>query len=288
MEWIGSAIAVPLLAGDDLMGILAVFKHEENAFIDQNQIMMLEDFASRAAIALKYIELIESNYNFIAYESHSLKNRIQPIESYIKTLMNPDTKIDNMEIYNDIHNEIKRLTNVVNDIIYAATLPKTNRLPIKRDKDIDLRAFFEEVKSALYHFADDRNMKIIIKIIGDVGSVSFDRVKVFDAVVNLVDNAIRYSKGTKIILCGYKSGDYLTISVSDDGVGISKSERKKVFDMFYRVDSSTKKEDGSGIGLGIAKAIAEAHAGKAWLKSKVDNGTKVYMTFNLKPEKDGQ
>lgn len=92
-----------------------MLKHEENVFTNEDQTALLEDSASQATIAFNYSELLEANYNLIAFGAHSLRNRIQAIRSYIGLLKNPKVNIGYKEVCDVIDSEMKRLSNAVNN-----------------------------------------------------------------------------------------------------------------------------------------------------------------------------
>ncbi|MCK4274834.1 MAG: ATP-binding protein, partial [Dehalococcoidales bacterium] len=107
-----------------------------------------------------------------------------------------------------------------------------------------------------------------------------DRVRVGQVLVNLCENAAKYSKkGRQVIIQAELCGDSVVISVRDDGEGISPQSLDKVFDRFYRVGSSESSEAGIGLGLSICRGIVEAHYGEIWAESEVGKGSK--FSFSL-------
>jgi signal transduction histidine kinase len=147
---------------------------------------------------------------------------------------------------------------------------------------VDVQKLIEETVRAFKLVAEDSGYQIKAEIEEGIGSPSFDKNKVFDAIVSLVDNAIKYSEGTEIVISASLDKNFLTFSVSDNGKGIETEEQKKVFDKFYRTEAVKDRVDGSGIGLAVVKSVAEAHGGRAWLESiLIRKGTKVYMTLSI-------
>jgi signal transduction histidine kinase len=281
LEWTGSGVAVPLMIGGRLIGILTVMKHIRNGFQNKERIILLEDFANRAAIALQYTELFEANANFIDFEAHALKNRIQPIKSCVELLLDSNINTDDYkELCEILDSELVRLSNTVNNILYTAQ-DREDGLIIKREP-VDVQKLIEETVRAFKLVAEDSGYQIKAEIEEGIGSPSFDKNKVFDAIVSLVDNAIKYSEGTEIVISASLDKNFLTFSVSDNGKGIETEEQKKVFDKFYRTEAVKDRVDGSGIGLAVVKSVAEAHGGRAWLESiLIRKGTKVYMTLSI-------
>ena len=105
--------------------------------------------------------------------------------------------------------------------------------------------------------------------------VQGDKVRLGRVLLNLVDNAIKYTpKGGRVILSLAKKGDDAHISIKDTGIGISKEDQEKIFERFYRVDKSRSREvGGTGLGLAICKRIVEAHGGRISVESEIGKGS---------------
>ena len=100
---------------------------------------------------------------------------------------------------------------------------------------------------------------------------------------NLVSNAIKYSpEGGEIRVGGWSDAAIATIYVADQGIGIPAEEQGKLFQRFYRVDSSLRRStQGAGLGLFLCKSIIEAHGGRVWLRSEPGKGTTVFFALPL-------
>lgn len=100
---------------------------------------------------------------------------------------------------------------------------------------------------------------------------------------NLIDNSIKYSNNdSKIELIGYIKGEYLSITIKDEGIGIPKEELENIFRRFYRVDKSrNRKIEGNGLGLAIVKNMVYSINGKINIESEVGLGTKIVLEFPL-------
>jgi len=120
----------------------------------------------------------------------------------------------------------------------------------------------------------------------DIPKVIIDREAVSEAIVNLLDNAVKYSTETKFIkmIIGSEN-DFVFIEVQDKGIGISEEDQKKVFDKFYRVSSGlVHTTKGTGLGLSLVKQIMDAHKGRIELKSKVGEGSSFKLLFPKKSQ----
>jgi signal transduction histidine kinase len=114
-------------------------------------------------------------------------------------------------------------------------------------------------------------------------SVQADRLRLGELLNNLVSNAVKYTpneNGT-ITIGAVKDKDLITVSVKDNGIGMTREQIDRVFDEFYRADKSMSERDSTGLGLSIAKRIVEKHGGKIWVDSPgKGKGTTFY--FSLK------
>lgn len=129
--------------------------------------------------------------------------------------------------------------------------------------------------------AKTANIRIVTRIPPQLPLVQVDQVTMSEVFEALLDNAIKFSQGGKLIEVSIvdTKGPMLQVSVRDEGIGISKDEHDKVFREFYQVDGSmTRKYSGMGLGLSIVQKIVMAHGGRVWLESEAGQGTCIYFT----------
>jgi signal transduction histidine kinase len=129
--------------------------------------------------------------------------------------------------------------------------------------------------------ADVNGVKISLKVDGNLPAVGADAVSVYEVIVNLLDNAVKYSgKSKEIVVRSYLTKDGLIeTSVQDFGVGIPETAMGNLFDKFYRDYHNRDKVGGTGMGLYISKAIVTAHGGNIWVRSKEGRGTTFGFTL---------
>src|SRR5690606_14843980 len=117
----------------------------------------------------------------------------------------------------------------------------------------------------------------------DIPKVMIDREAISEAIVNLIDNAVKYSADTKFIkiIIGSEKGFVFT-EISDKGIGVSEEDQKKIFDKFHRVSSGlVHNTKGTGLGLSLVKQSMDADKGKIILKSKVGEGSSFKLMFPI-------
>ena len=170
--------------------------------------------------------------------------------------------------------ECERLSGIVDNLLFVARADAA-REPIER-KLFDGRAAVEKIAAFYRTIAEDRHVAINCNGQGEIygDPVLFER-----ALSNLVDNALRFTRdGGEIEISITIRDAHSEVTVSDNGCGIAAEHLPRVFDRFYRADSS-RSSDGAGLGLALVKSIVDLHGGSARIESEVNRGTTVVLTF---------
>jgi two-component system, OmpR family, heavy metal sensor histidine kinase CusS len=173
--------------------------------------------------------------------------------------------------------ECERLSGIVDNLLFVARVDAACE-SIER-KLFDARAAVEKIATYYRTLAEDRNVAIHCS---GKGEIYADAVLFQRAVSNLVDNALRFTpeNGTIQISIAVKAA-HSEVTVSDNGSGIAPEHLPRVFDRFYRADSS-RSSDGAGLGLALVKSIVDLHGGSARIESEVNRGTTVTLTFPVR------
>ncbi len=169
--------------------------------------------------------------------------------------------------------EVLRMTSIIEGLILLA---KADSGTVKLErKPTRLDSLAGEIKEDAEILAEQKKISVSISKLEEI-TVLGDPVRLRQLMLNLVDNAIKYTpKGGRIILSLERNDGNASFSVEDSGVGIPPGELKKIFDRFYRVDKSRSRlPDGLGLGLSISKWVAEAHGGALHAESKLGSGSK--------------
>lgn len=170
--------------------------------------------------------------------------------------------------------ECERLSGIVDNLLFVARADAA-REPVER-KRFDARAAVEKIAAFYETIAEDRH--VAINCSGQ-GQISADPALFERAVGNLVDNALRFTpeNGSIQIALAERATDF-EVAVSDNGFGIAPEHLPRVFDRFYRAESS-RGSDGAGLGLALVKSIVDLHGGTARIQSETGRGTTVSITF---------
>ena len=229
----------------------------------------------------KELELAQAKADFVSNVSHELRTPLALISMFAETLEMGRVKTEEKkkEYYTIISKESNRLGRIVNTILNFSKMEAGNRKFNFAEEDLNevIIQVYQNYNYHLYNKGFDFDYEPGINL----PKVMIDREAVSEAIVNLLDNAVKYSSETKFIkMVIGNENDSVFIEVQDKGIGIAEEDQQKVFDKFYRVTSglvhSTK---GTGLGLSLVKQIMDAHNGKIVLKSKIGVGSSFKLLF---------
>lgn len=225
-------------------------------------------------------EIEKRKDDFINIASHELKTPLTSMKLYLE-LLQPLIKTQGLKeskLIKGIKYQISRLQKLVNDLLDVSRL-QTGKLAFEK-KEFDLNRFINETVKDLQTANKNKRIQYVnqkpIKIYAD-------KIRIYQVLTNLINNALKYSpENTKIIVKSKKENDLVKVSVQDFGIGISKVQRKKIFDKLYQVKQNSKSSLlGFGMGLYISKEIIRRHHGNIWVESEKGKGSTFYFTLPL-------
>jgi two-component system, OmpR family, phosphate regulon sensor histidine kinase PhoR len=229
---------------------------------------------------LKKIDQVRRD--FVANVSHELRTPLSILRGYIETLIDtPETSPEELSrILRVMERHSKRLDLLVDDLLTLAQLESAN--PNLQLVDIDLASFFREVVRDWEKKLATKQLNLIVDVPADLAVIRADRVRLQEALYNLLDNAVKYSREHgEIRLIARRRDEEIVLSVSDDGIGIAEDELPRIFERFYRVDKARTAENirGTGLGLAIVKHIAQLHGGRVEAESETEKGTTIRVVL---------
>ena len=225
--------------------------------------------------------------DFVANVSHEIKTPLTAIKGFVETLNQGivENPAEAQRFLGIVAKHVDRLDSVIEDLLMLSRIENEGeRGDIKREKT-RLWDIFQNAVQICRPRADDK--RIQTELAGDdTVSAVVDPVLLEQAVVNLLDNAIKYSEPDKTVrISANLSGNEVQISVQDHGIGIEKKHLPRLFERFYRVDKARSRTlGGTGLGLAIVKHIAQAHGGHVTVVSTVGEGST--FTIHLPPDSD--
>jgi signal transduction histidine kinase len=221
------------------------------------------------------VHLSKLKSDFVANVSHELKTPVALIRLFAETLELGRVQGEEKEkqYYRIIDKESQRLTQLINNILDFSRIEAGRKE--YRFAPADLTRIVDEVLEAYRFQIEQQGFTLEVSVAEDLPEVSVDKEAIGLALINLVNNAIKYSREEKHIrLDVRREGDRVLLSVTDRGIGIAKGEQKKIFDKFYRgEDSLVHATKGSGLGLALVRHIMEAHGGEATVDSAPGRGS---------------
>jgi len=211
---------------------------------------------------------------FISIISHELKTPVALIKGYAGTLRREDARWDAATIRDSaavIEEEADHLTELIDNLLDASRLQAGGLKLNLSDVALDQLARHMVEKYSVEAAAHP----ITLSFPPDFPTVPGDTARLESVLSNLINNAMKYSPaGAPIQVAGRVRPNDVIVTVSDQGIGIPLDEQGRIFERFYRVDDAlSRRTQGSGLGLYLAKAVIDAHRGRIWVDSTPDQGS---------------
>jgi two-component system, OmpR family, sensor histidine kinase KdpD len=285
------AIYLPLTTASGPAGVLVVLPADLHGALLPEQRHLLETFAGQVALAIERVksaleaqaaqlkmerELLRNS--LLSAISHDLRTPLAVIVGSSSSLLEGGRRMDDSahrELLQTVFDEAERMSRVVNNILDMTRLESG---AVKLDKQwIPLE---EVVGSVLTRLKDRlRDHPVEVQLPPDLPLVPLDGVLIEQVLVNLLDNAIKYTlQGTPIEIATELTPEAVIMSVADYGPGFAPGDEERVFDKFYRARLEGA-QGGVGLGLSICRAIVEAHGGRIWAKNRESSGAVFRFTL---------
>ncbi len=226
---------------------------------------------------------------FVSNVSHELRTPLTTMRSYLDALA--DGAWQNEEIAPKFlgvtQNETERMIRLVNDLL---KLSRMDSKEYELNKEwVEFNRFFNAVIER-FEFSKSQNVRFTRNLYSSSLFVEIDTDKLTQVLDNIISNALKYSPDGGEVRFGVTvSGDYIKVMISDDGMGIPKSNVNRIFDRFYRADRARSRAlGGTGLGLAIAKEMIVAHSGDIWAQSEEGKGTTIFFKLPFEQQEDGE
>ena len=275
---------------EEIKGIINSIR--TNKIADSNEIRLSESLSGLQEVIKKMFEKTKGDIEylqrlerirteFLANVSHELRTPIFAIQGYIETLLNGAINDNNVNInfLEKANNHTLNLNNLLNDLIDISMIESGEMKMSFRYFNIN--EYLKGIVQDLMPMAEEKNIKLIYHQVNDRLQLFGDKNKLRQALVNLIQNAIKYTETGQVEVFVEDEPKYARIIVKDSGFGIAEEDLSRIFERFYRVDKARSRAvGGTGLGLAIVKHIIEAHGSKIEVSSKVDIGSE--FSFKLK------
>ena len=223
--------------------------------------------------------------DFVANVGHELKTPITTIKSYTETLMKASLNREaQLRFLSIIDWESDRMTHLVTDLLQLSNMDakRTSWEPVSMDAYEVVTAILESLQPMI----KERHHKVYLDIPVDIRPFLADKHGAYQVITNILTNAFKYTTyAGKIEIIGRNFGSRVHIQIKDNGIGISRRDLDRIFERFYRVEKGRSRAmGGSGLGLSIAKDIMENMGGRIRIKSELNVGTEVLLSFPMDQE----
>ena len=221
------------------------------------------------------LELARLKSDFVSTVSHEFKSPLTSIRQLAEMLQSGRVPSEErrQKYYDVLLEQSERLALLTDNILSLAKI-ESGRAALKLEST-DIAALVADVTASIQERVRHEGFTIGLGVDGPLPPVAADRSALGQAVTNLLDNAVKYSGGSrKIEVRASHEGQAVAIAVRDFGIGISQEDRARVFERFYRAgDALTRTVKGSGLGLALVREIVEAHRGKVLVESEPGQGS---------------
>ncbi|HSC51363.1 MAG TPA: HAMP domain-containing sensor histidine kinase [Gaiellaceae bacterium] len=283
-------LATPLLQGARSIGMLSLVRRERDAFSDEeielagllgrlvaSAVQNIRAYGAERKTVEELRRLSALRADFVSLVSHELRTPMAAVIGAARTLqqrwreLSPEHRESFLEL---IAGETNRLADLIGDVL------DTSRIEAGtfsfRFAEVDLGRLVADTVATAQVGQDEVRLRADVR--APLPEIRGDRERLRQVLTNLIDNAIKYSPaGGEVEVCAYPEDGVVRIDVSDSGPGIAKDDQKLIFEKFGRVTGSGATRPGTGLGLFIARSIAEAHGGALDVESVPDQGA----TFTL-------
>lgn len=293
-------VGIPLKIGDRVIGALDVQSDRINAFTP-NDISVLQILADQIAVAVENARSYEISLEameemrkadqlksqFLANMSHELRTPLNSIIGFSRVILKGidgpvnDTQEQDLQA---IYGAGQHLLSLINDILDLSKI-EAGKMELSLVDQVQVDDLVHSILSTATGLVKDKPIEIICEITPKLPAVRADPLKIRQVLLNLISNAAKFTdQGSITIKAEELSADsdsqYVKVSVTDTGQGISIEDQKKLFLPFSQVDASpTRKTGGSGLGLSICRHLIEMHQGQIGVQSDVGKGSTFYFTI---------
>lgn len=234
-------------------------------------------------------KLDEYRKNFIANISHDFRSPLTSIKGYLEAMLDGTIPVEKYDRYlNIVLKESKRLTKLTTGLLELNDFDTYG--PVLKRQSFDIVDVIRETRNTVEGLCEEKHLDFRLKCPAENATVYADKMKIGQVVYNLIDNAIKFSpENGKIIVTVYEKNNKLFVSVKDEGPGIEKDKQNKVWDRFYKTDSSRGKDkQGTGLGLAITREIIKAHGENINLISTEGAGSEFVFSLPQNNKESGQ
>jgi signal transduction histidine kinase/DNA-binding response OmpR family regulator/HAMP domain-containing protein len=296
-EGIRSVLAVPLLREDRAIGALVIRRREAGEF-PLALVRLLQTFAAQSVLAIQNARLFKEvqekseqlaaasqhKSQFLANMSHELRTPLNAIIGVTEMLLEDARDLkrdDDVEALDRVLRAARHLLALINDILDLSKV-EAGKMELYLES-FPIAPLIEDVIKTMQPLAENNGNELAVNCPGDVGTMHADQTRVRQALLNLASNATKFTERGKITIsvrrAAENSGAWITMAVTDTGIGMTPEQVGRLFQEFVQADASTtRKYGGTGLGLAISRRFCQMMGGDITVESEVGRGS----TFTIR------
>jgi len=293
-----SILGVPLKVKDEVIGVMELVNKIGDWGFSQDDIQIASTLAAHAAIAIENARLLaelqrayddlaqldQLKSNFVSIASHELRTPLAVILGYA-SFLREEVSGEAGEQLEIVLQSAMRLRSIIDDMVNLRHV-ETGEAQLERDI-FSVKELITEVSNEFAQLAKAKQQRLRLDLPDDPLKIDADRQKVYLVLANLLSNAIKFTPARgRVQISAQRKGEEIWVSVMDTGIGIPEREYERIFDRFYQVEPTlTRRYEGMGLGLSIAKSMVELHNGRIWVESVVGKGSRFTVALPISPFK---
>ena len=245
------------------------------------------DITERGEMEAKLREAMEAKSQFVSMVSHELRTPLTAIKEGLSIISDGtagEVNAEQKEFLGIATRNVDRLGRLINDILNFQKLGSGRMKFNMRENNIN--EVVKEIQTMVLPQINVRGLRFIVNLDKNLPVSIFDKDKIIQVLLNIVNNAIKFTDKGDIVIITRKCKDFIHVSVEDTGTGIKKEDIRKLFHKFEQLaNNRSRKIEGTGLGLAISREIIVRHNGKVWAESEPGKGTTFYFVLPLNPGK---
>lgn len=284
-----SMLLIPISVRGELIGSLEIDSVGQRRVFTEAELDFCQTLASQAAITMDSMRTLEEQKEtakqlremdklktqFLANMSHELRTPLNSIIGFSRVILKgidgPLTELQQTDL-TAIYNSGQHLLGLINDILDLSKI-EAGKMELNFD-EVDLKPIIKGVMSSAVGLVKDKPIELEQRAPEDLPMIWADSTRLRQVLLNLVSNATKFTESGKITLTADHDDEWVTIKVTDTGVGIPEEKLESIFEEFTQVDGSTTRAvGGTGLGLPISRHFIEMHGGQITVESEVDMGS---------------
>jgi signal transduction histidine kinase len=223
---------------------------------------------------------------FLANMSHELRTPLNAILGFTEMLLDGlygDVPTELKEPLADIQTNGQHLLRLINDVLDLSKI-EAGRMELSLG-DYAVDDVVASVRASLRSLANEKGLELVTEVAPEVSDAYGDSKRITQCLLNLVGNALKFTRQGRVVVAVEREGEQLRFRVSDTGIGIPADQLDAIFAEFRQVDTTTTRDfGGTGLGLSITKKFVELHGGRIWVESEPGEGSTFYFTVPLRVE----